>query len=835
MAFPRAPTKIIPFNSGPVAAHDIGRQFDEHTASLNSVLEFLRKVIREDGKLQNGIIGAEQLSPEIMQTIAKGVISEAEKLLADVRSIAAEAAAVAGEARRSHYEIASYEHSLSHSASVLQEEAKAARVQLLQAVTSQLTSPPTGVLGPTTAMPGFYGVDPLGASATAQDYAVVSMEWAEHMPDTIPPNILALNAITGDHWSSRWWANKSANAMGMLAWWYQGAWPQPGPPSTPYTITGDPLPIGGMYYDTTLNTMMVWNGSTWVNAAAPQKAVTASLYYLATANQTIFPLSVLDRNGKNFGFNQVDPEGVISLVNGVRVEPTFDFTVDTVGSIITFLRPLPAGVLVIFDLLTPADRLAPVGSANTFIVNPITPNGVTTVFSGLTMAANAELVNIGKNEEIFISVDGVHQQPGASYTATGSTVTFSQPPGADSNVYMIWFGPDSGGGGGGVVDAPNDGQLYGRKNLAWSLVPPPGGGGIAPSTLLPLMDGVAASGVSLAYSREDHVHPNASPAASTTMPLMDGTPAVGSGTTWARADHVHPIDTSRYAAANPAGYQTAAQVTASLGPYALTSSLPAPSASNPLMDGAAAPGSSAVFSRGDHVHPVDSSRAAQAALANYLPLAGGTMTGGLTMSGTAIQTNNGIYLNGAGPNNGNLSSSNGGAANAGWSAASFFFATASGVGYATLTRSDSTSAYLNYFLAGGNNVGNIYTNGTTTAYNTASDRSLKDNIRDLASDIDVGELIDRIKPVAFEWKATAPEFDVVAASAPRSNIGHGFIAQELYEVVPLAVTPPLPIGPGKRDPKDGPHLWGADFSKLVPYLVAELQALRKRVAELEAP
>jgi hypothetical protein len=37
------------------------------------------------------------------------------------------------------------------------------------------------------------------------------------------------------------------------------------------------------------------------------------------------------------------------------------------------------------------------------------------------------------------------------------------------------------------------------------------------------------------------------PVASTTTPSMDGSAAYGSGTTWARADHVHPVDTSRAA------------------------------------------------------------------------------------------------------------------------------------------------------------------------------------------------------------------------------------------------------------------------------------------------
>jgi hypothetical protein len=49
---------------------------------------------------------------------------------------------------------------------------------------------------------------------------------------------------------------------------------------------------------------------------------------------------------------------------------------------------------------------------------------------------------------------------------------------------------------------------------------------------------------------------------------MDGAADVGSLTTYARGDHVHPTDTSRYAASNPSGYQTAAQVTTALAPYA---------------------------------------------------------------------------------------------------------------------------------------------------------------------------------------------------------------------------------------------------------------------------
>ena len=59
---------------------------------------------------------------------------------------------------------------------------------------------------------------------------------------------------------------------------------------------------------------------------------------------------------------------------------------------------------------------------------------------------------------------------------------------------------------------------------------------------------------------------------SNTNPLQAGTATPGVSNTWTRGDHVHPVDTSRYAATNPSGYQTAAQVTTALAPYALVAS-----------------------------------------------------------------------------------------------------------------------------------------------------------------------------------------------------------------------------------------------------------------------
>jgi hypothetical protein len=175
----------------------------------------------------------------------------------------------------------------------------------------------------------------------------------------------------------------------------------------------------------------------------------------------------------------------------------------------------------------------------------------------------------------------------------------------------------------------------------------------------PVMNGTAAAGSATTWSRSDHVHPNDTtkydttnpagyqtaaqvtaslapyalvssvPVASAAAPVMDSVANAGSSAAFSRGDHVHPTDTSRYAASNPSGYQTAAQVTTSLAPYALTSAVPVASSTTPVMDGAAAVGAGTTWARADHVHPTDTSRAAASALAGYLPLAGGTLTGPL--------------------------------------------------------------------------------------------------------------------------------------------------------------------------------------------------------------
>ena len=149
---------------------------------------------------------------------------------------------------------------------------------------------------------------------------------------------------------------------------------------------------------------------------------------------------------------------------------------------------------------------------------------------------------------------------------------------------------------------------------------------VAFSAAAPLMDSSSPSSGSSAYqARADHVHPTDTSRASavdlayltarvdalsgaadpaTNAPLMDGAATPGTSNSYARGDHRHPTDTSRASASDLTALQQ--QVNAI--------SAASPSNTNPLMDSTATPGTSALYARGDHVHPTDTSRASVTAL-----------------------------------------------------------------------------------------------------------------------------------------------------------------------------------------------------------------------------
>src|SRR4029077_9866928 len=221
---------------------------------------------RIDAQLQNhaDAITAVQLAVEKLQAAqaqpidvegpSRAILAQAERAAQEIRRTSGDGAAIVDQAKLQLARVwaeadrareAADRAEARLAAAVLEAQARPQPSANLAPAASRM---PVGVLGPNAG--GFYASDDAGATATSADYAQVSIEWAEHLPDVIPPNILAINAISGQHWSSRWWALRAAGAFGALAWMYLGAWPQPGPPTTPLTPTGQPIPPGAMYFDT---------------------------------------------------------------------------------------------------------------------------------------------------------------------------------------------------------------------------------------------------------------------------------------------------------------------------------------------------------------------------------------------------------------------------------------------------------------------------------------------------------------------------------------------------------------------------------------------------------
>lgn len=317
--------------------------------------------------------------------------------------------------------------------------------------------------------------------------------------------------------------------------------------------------------------------------------------------------------------------------------------------------------------------------------------------------------------------------------------------------------------------------------------------------------------------------------AASATPLIDGTAAVGTSTRYARGDHVHPTDTTRAALASPTFTGTPAAPTAAVDTnttqLATTAMVLAQAASaTPLIDGSATVGTSTRYARGDHVHPTDTTRA---------PLASPTFTGVATANSfvpnsSTIPTN-GMYLP---------------AANAVGLASNltlmFEICQAGGLG-----RSSAFGALLAIPAAA---VNGLAIRGTATAgtisvmdFSTSADVQCGSiNIDQTAHTATFNSSSDeRGKPyrVALDVKVAREVIcglEVVDHDDERNLIqGVGFLAQQAYHVLPRMVT----IGDSEEAidlEKPGLQLWQVDQSKAVPYLVAVVQDLLKRIDALEA-
>jgi hypothetical protein len=143
-------------------------------------------------------------------------------------------------------------------------------------------------------------------------------------------------------------------------------------------------------------------------------------------------------------------------------------------------------------------------------------------------------------------------------------------------------------------------------------------------------------------------------------------------------------------------------------------------------------------------------------------------------------------------------------------------AMANGTRAGAFGRYTSTGALIDLFYYGGSltSVGSISTDGTNTTYGTSSDYRLKNTISPMTGAL---AKVAQLKPVTYKWNADGSD-------------GQGFIAHELAEVVPQAVT-------GEKDAVDdegNPKYQGIDTSFLVATLTAAIQEQQAIIESLKA-
>ena len=136
-----------------------------------------------------------------------------------------------------------------------------------------------------------------------------------------------------------------------------------------------------------------------------------------------------------------------------------------------------------------------------------------------------------------------------------------------------------------------------------------------------------------------------------------------------------------------------------------------------------------------------------------------------------------------------------------------------GTTYARIMIQERTGVWLS-LNTGAANIGTVYQNGSVVVYGGTSDYRLKENIKPMTKGL---ERVMKLNPVEYTWKRDC-------------SYGEGFIAHELQEVVPIAVT-------GTKDGLNevgDPDWQNVDKSHIVPVLVKAIQEQQCKIALLES-
>jgi hypothetical protein len=412
----------------PLPGDRIDAQFSEHRQAITETQEALQDIRRDDGQLKNGLVTKDTLDPSLIDDLTKDIRKDVAQDVAAISSGAVEARIAADRAASS-----------AQAASEAAEQAKLATNEITGGAGSalEIIARAAGAAEQVErrvedkAFDTFnYANDAIYARNQAQDYAVLSAHWAEYMPDTIPPNILEVMGITGDHWSSRWWAHRAGEIVREeikdLCRFFLGAYSAP-PVECPH---GDPLVPGTMYWNTAEEAMYVWTGDEWQRAAIPTTGDLQEFQYLSADSQTLFGgVDIFGRTPQDLTNRNAN---VNVYLNGVRLLETYDWHVADSTHIRLTRAPANNSVVTVERLDIPQTIYA--ATAGKIDTSMWTFDGETRTFPIYVQGALYAPTNAAN---VLISIDGVMHDPGIDFTVSGTFITFDFAPQKDARSWGL--------------------------------------------------------------------------------------------------------------------------------------------------------------------------------------------------------------------------------------------------------------------------------------------------------------------------------------------------------------------------------------------------------------
>jgi len=426
-------------------------QFLELIDAIAQTQAALAEIRRDDGKLNNELIGPEQLAANLRVALTGDVRGE---LLPLQQSISGTARSAQDAERNAQLFAEDAERALIVARQMISDWNVIREAAARASDFAQRSARSTDINATEAEDWANYSKAQADNAIAAKDE---SLQWAEYLAGPVvdplqAPQYIAeskfpngyfyqpVEGAPGGLFSAKWWALQAYNLVGAAGIYYLGAWDTPPLPGEVNPDTGqrvpDPLKPGSLYFNPNSGTLYVWNGTQWTSPTALAQAYVGQFLYTATDGQTVFSGEDDTGNAPNVGASPSDIH-----VNGVRLIAGEDWSV--ASNVLTINTPLRAGDMVQWDLLIPAGKLAP-GTVNAFKMKPVALDGSTQDFplqyidpdSGDTVDAS-----VGDGNQLMVSLDGCIQEPGKDYTASGATIHFAEAPGADAALWIIWYQP----------------------------------------------------------------------------------------------------------------------------------------------------------------------------------------------------------------------------------------------------------------------------------------------------------------------------------------------------------------------------------------------------------